>query len=1049
MMVAKTLIVGLGSTGTDVCAQVADRLEWEYGDLTRAPWVQFLCLETDSSKASRFAGTPDFLPLTISATQWRAILGNRAAFDERIALNQWVDWDTLQQLEANEVSAGAGNIRMVGRLALLYDSNYRTAKLSINQKLAALRGLTGTQAAAKRGPLADGSDPQVEFADPDAITIVTVGTLCGGTCSGLAADFGFFLQTMAQPGDKTMAIFTIPHHQLARVVVPQADRYKKNAYTALVELNHYSLGNRGPEPPIRYIDGVVPTDVRPYKVTYLAGPRQPTPDAVEVLNRAIADRVFLNAAVPQVDPAAELVDVRVRKDRTSQAHAFSAFGLAAVEFPAYRVIEACAKRLLKYALMEWSNRALGSAQEQARLDEIGLTWQRLSDALLDSGDGPDLRRRLDQKVEEIVRLTASGADHAERSLNELRSKLLPEVRRIIESNRSDAVQSILRNVEAMLSARLLDYADGPKPALQVIRRAKDRLQALRAAAPARPALKTADARAAIDTLRVYQGSLLLWLFGLKRAALAGQAQRLRDAVRQEVAARIATDANAVLQEAAPDGKNPLGLLDQVARLLNPVEARLAALSVRLDKVCVALQARYDELAQRRPRMNGICIFKEGTSGEGTVPSEYQRCLQERAQDPSVPWDAQQRQEAAEVIRAWASLAGAVSPPRQAPHDWLLQDVSANAGLEAIPAEDLRALENAARGPFATTLTRDDVLARWSALDACTARAQDCAREASPFLHIEPALATYGNRGEIDTSRSVVRPDDSVHEASFVSAVSSVWPNAKASDCPDRFRAILLEEWYCFPLRGAPDVLGAGGICEAVCDELPTFHTRIDVAWRGLSARDADSREEAEGLLTLAVLLNVVTPMQGRLVANGWWPRRDLVDGRTRSLPLSFSEAVEMLAREGTDADGRSIANGRSVLAQEMASRRHALGASDQERASAFVSALEAAFEKNEGSQVPGWDKRRAGRLVRTYCAQDAALYSAYRSLLPPPDGFVNTLRKRAGERLAGGRIADKDGLYCPRCGGWVGEDEQDAAANGWACFVDPERHDFSPEATLR
>ena len=44
----KTLVIGLGSTGTRVCNELVRRIEWEMGSLERAPWVSFLAVETRS-----------------------------------------------------------------------------------------------------------------------------------------------------------------------------------------------------------------------------------------------------------------------------------------------------------------------------------------------------------------------------------------------------------------------------------------------------------------------------------------------------------------------------------------------------------------------------------------------------------------------------------------------------------------------------------------------------------------------------------------------------------------------------------------------------------------------------------------------------------------------------------------------------------------------------------------------------------------------------------------------------------------------------------------
>ena len=57
--------------------------------------------------------------------------------------------------------------------------------------------------------------------------VYVVGTLCGGTCSGGAADMGYLLREWVGYGIDCQAIFTLPHPQLSGF---EAARYKKNAY---------------------------------------------------------------------------------------------------------------------------------------------------------------------------------------------------------------------------------------------------------------------------------------------------------------------------------------------------------------------------------------------------------------------------------------------------------------------------------------------------------------------------------------------------------------------------------------------------------------------------------------------------------------------------------------------------------------------------------------------------------------------------------------------------------------------------------------------------
>jgi hypothetical protein len=47
-MAQRALIIGLGSTGYDICKQLLERVQWEHGGLERAPWLEILILETEN-----------------------------------------------------------------------------------------------------------------------------------------------------------------------------------------------------------------------------------------------------------------------------------------------------------------------------------------------------------------------------------------------------------------------------------------------------------------------------------------------------------------------------------------------------------------------------------------------------------------------------------------------------------------------------------------------------------------------------------------------------------------------------------------------------------------------------------------------------------------------------------------------------------------------------------------------------------------------------------------------------------------------------------------
>ena len=379
MEVTKTLVIGLGSTGTRVCNNLMRRLKWEYGDADKAPWVQFMAIETNNKEeAEDLRDRGDFFPIGLDARQYSQLLANPQDH-RKVHLEQWADMGTLRRLKDTE--GGAGNIRMVGRLTFMLDPNYTTVKRALMDRLGRLRTLQASDAFETRGSLPDGSNPQLRFSAGGEVRIFVVGTLCGGTGSGLLPDFGYFVRSMPlKETEKIIGILTLPHENLTITTTPVAERLKKNAYTALVELNHYHQATAQNMPDITYIDGTTANlGQSPYDLPYLIAPSSPTKRGETELNELVADRIFMNIVSAEADPFSRAVDAPM-PDRDHQAHVFSTFGLSVVEFPAAQITEAASKKLLNGALTEWH--AFKTNRVTDLTHTIGADWESLVTALL-------------------------------------------------------------------------------------------------------------------------------------------------------------------------------------------------------------------------------------------------------------------------------------------------------------------------------------------------------------------------------------------------------------------------------------------------------------------------------------------------------------------------------------------------------------------------------------------------------------------------------------------------------------------------------------------
>lgn len=1040
MDVFKTLLIGLGSTGTEICTEVARRIEWELGSWEKAPWVQFLCIETDAGQATPLAS--DFLALTISPDDYQRVLDQPHQYDNTLALTQWADTDTLRQLDSREVSAGAGNIRMVGRLAFLWERNFTHLKRVLTNKLAGLRDLTEPEAQEQLGTMPDGSSPDITFAGQGRIRVIVTGTLCGGTCSGIAADFGYFLRSLISEEDKSIAIFTLPHPQRSPALEAKADRHKRNAYTALLELNHYSL-TALPAPRDRYPDGTYRPEGIPWDFLFVVMPRDASMESIEQLNYAVADRIFLNIFVHMADPFARGVDVTSQPDTRNRARVFSTFGLASLEFPARRVVDACAKRLLHRTFQKWNVAALDDTETQRILQEMRLTWEDLRAALLQQEGGYSLHHRLQQQVGRIVQAARRDVRRAWEELQRLRSALqdVPAqggaddlspglVPNHIRARRRAVAESVAAGIRDWVRNNILDYRCGPARCSALMKACMERVAELSSAQASDFQHEVQRVDALLSELTDYHNDPWLGLTLLKGKALREPLAHLRAALDEELSARI----DALVAEALSDYGEPAapGLTRRLERVIRRWDLRLSNLTNRVARAIAELKNEEERDARHLPPVNGIALFEKETGASGTVREEYERWLKKKAGDPALELGEAEELIAPQVLAAWTNLQAAIDT---ADHEssWLDEQWQvASQTTTPLPDTDQQQLLRKAREYF-LDLRNEDCLKRWARRPAAEAEAREVARKAAAFLNVDRHLDATGRH--IDSRRMSFLPA-SEYSSRFKDAIASEWTEADERELPDNLRAVLLAEWYKFPLSVAPEITGPNGLCTAQCEDFPTFHSRTDIAWVGITDEEAEAILEAETLVAIGVLTGVLKPAKGHLVYEKVGTVTPVGQAPTIQLPQHFYRAVHALAQ--SPPDRRSL---RAALESFLAGLP---GADAQQRALSFVKHVHERWSAGEGRYIDGWpDPAELGKILCRYYGGDPHLQAALMEYYQPDQAERERLYRRQGDPLPDGRKAAKNGYYCLKCGGPIGETEQEAARNGWTCQWDPE-HYFGP-----
>lgn len=227
-----TLFIGLGGTGEHILAQIKTIL------LNNSPVLEsyrFLCIDVDES--GRYREKHLTKPLD-SLREFLNIGFYYPTFIEKICeqdsyFNTW--WYDCKEWLLFQRTSGIGTYSDNRSSTLLFSNlNRRIRRVCLYHDL--LQGKNGHLLNIDRF-LGAGFQPK---------RIVVIGSLCGGTGSGLFLDIGYFLNNVF-PESLALGILTVPEIYLSASHF--SDYFRGNAYATIKELEHFAKNRYefGPE----------------------------------------------------------------------------------------------------------------------------------------------------------------------------------------------------------------------------------------------------------------------------------------------------------------------------------------------------------------------------------------------------------------------------------------------------------------------------------------------------------------------------------------------------------------------------------------------------------------------------------------------------------------------------------------------------------------------------------------------------------------------------------------------------------------------------------
>lgn len=353
--IKRTLIVGLGGTGARVLQYIKGEFHKHFPKGI-PPAIGLLAFDTAPQRAAQAGAVGPILSLEANefahatATSIRRLL-------QTPEMQGWTP--PLEKWDLSDIRDGAGQRRASGRLALCRNavSIYNALNNAINQvKTIDLSGM-----------MEDWPDFQVPKEYQTAVEIYVVGSLAGGTGSGMFLDMGYMIRNILQEegSDRIIGVFLLPGIFMKNLAAA-VDFVAGNGYAALKELDYW-LGKLD-EQEVRYPGGVSVqwggALRKPYNFIYLlddVNESGAVVTKVESMLYFIARGIFLHMTIQSNELAAfwsNLGSILQSADTWPEGHKngkvprYMSFGISSIQVPLERHIEQNIDEILLKQLRE-------------------------------------------------------------------------------------------------------------------------------------------------------------------------------------------------------------------------------------------------------------------------------------------------------------------------------------------------------------------------------------------------------------------------------------------------------------------------------------------------------------------------------------------------------------------------------------------------------------------------------------------------------------------------------------------------------------------------
>lgn len=428
----RTICIGLGGTGRDVLMRIRRLIVDRYEDLNNLPIVSFVHIDTDKAatqvtgirtgstyhgidlsfrEAEKVSATMSSSEVTmfVEGLEQRSEYNRHGPYDH---IGIWFPPQLLRNIKA--VEEGAKGIRPVGRLAFFH--NYQKIKTAIETAEKRTRGHDSV--------LLKEAGLKVEA----GLNIFVVGSLCGGTGSGMFLDVAYSLRHLY--GSQSAQI--VGYLVISPELYGNTPNMSANTYAALKELNYYSTSGTKFEACYDIQNLVYVQERRPpFDHAYLVSSQ--TGGEYQILAQGKLCNVIAHKIT--LDFSGELAPVvkgnrdnflqhMIQSDKHPRQNAqrYLTFGLAAIYFPRDTIVQIALTRVSLELVKFWLNGEGQSPDPFILLEQFLIQYRWHSDLAKKDGITTKLAESVQESNKNFSNTISTWKNKLERLISDCQNR---------------------------------------------------------------------------------------------------------------------------------------------------------------------------------------------------------------------------------------------------------------------------------------------------------------------------------------------------------------------------------------------------------------------------------------------------------------------------------------------------------------------------------------------------------------------------------------------------------------------------------------------------